>query len=314
MPASTTFPFWKKLGSYYNYITMKIFDTYTLINEHTGNMAFRIWDFEDNGQFCKVNRLNHYSLIWIKNGSGTATIDLSEHDFSNNTMFALTPYQPFRFTERERLEGVVLNFHPDFFCIHKHQDQVACNGVLFNNIYSPPTLLIDDRTKGEFEMLISLMRTGIQNVGLAQYDLLVSYLKVFLITASRSKAKQHPEELEAVPDNTEPFILQKLKNMIEANFKSKHSASDYAELLNITPKALAKITKNHFNKTMTNLISERIIIEAKRELYLTDKSVKEIAFELGYDDEHYFSRFFKNNADISPSVYRETVGFARAVS
>ena len=293
---------------------MKIFNTYTLINEHTGNMAFRIWDFEDNGQFSKVNRLNHYSLIWIKKGRGTAMIDLSEHSFTHSTMFALTPYQPFKFSEKERLEGVVLNFHPDFFCIHKHQDQVACNGVLFNNIYNPPMLCIDDRTAEEFEKLISLMRDGIQNVGLAQYDLLVSYLKVFLITASRSKVQQHPEELEAVPDSTEPFILQKLKNMIEANFKSKHSASDYAELLNITPKALAKITKSHFNKTMTNLIAERIIIEAKRELYLTNKSVKEIAFDLGYEDEHYFSRFFKNKADISPTVYRETVGFARAVS
>ena len=45
---------------------MDIFNTYTLINEHTGDMAFRIWNFEDNGQFCKVKRLNHYSLIWIK--------------------------------------------------------------------------------------------------------------------------------------------------------------------------------------------------------------------------------------------------------
>ena len=85
-------------------------------------------------------------------------------------------------------------------------------------------------------------------------------------------------------------------------------------MLNITPKALGKITKDHFNKTLTHLISERIIIEAKRELYLTNKAVKEIAYELGYEDEHYFSRFFKNNAEISPQMYRETVGFARAVS
>ncbi len=293
---------------------MKIFNTYTLINEHTGNTAFRIWDFEDNGQFCRVNQLNHYSLIWIKKGSGTATIDLSEHDFTHSTMFALTPHQYIKFTEKERLEGVALNFHPDFFCIHKHQDQVACNGVLFNNVYNPPMLQINNKSKGDFEMLISLMRNGIQNVDLAQYDLLVSYLKVFLITASRIKVQQHPEELDAVPDNTEPFILQKLLDLIEDNFKSKHSASEYAELLNISPQALAKITKSHFNKTMTNLIAERIIIEAKRELYLTRKSVKEIAFDLGYDDEHYFSRFFKNNVDISPTVYRETAGFVRAVS
>ena len=53
------------------------------------------------------------------------------------------------------------------------------------------------------------------------------------------------------------------------------------------------------------------MIEAKRELYLTNKSVKEIAHDLGYDDEYYFSRFFKNNADVSPQMYRETVGFAR---
>ena len=76
---------------------------------------------------------------------------------------------------------------------------------------------------------------------------------------------------------------------------------------------LATIRKNHFNKTLTDMISERIIIEAKRELYLTNKAVKEIAFELGYKDEHYFSRFFKNNADVSPQIYRDTVGFAMAM-
>ena len=82
-------------------------------------------------------------------------------------------------------------------------------------------------------------------------------------------------------------------------------------MLNISAKALAKITKTYFNKTITDLISERIIIEAKRELYLTNKPVKEIAYQLGYEDEHYFSRFFKNNADISPQLYRDTVGFGR---
>ena len=153
-----------------------------------------------------------------------------------------------------------------------------------------------------------------QNPALAQYELLVSYLKIFLITASRLKTQQQPEVGKAFSDLKEPFILQTLKNYIEQHFKTKHSASDYADLLNITPKALAKITKTHFNKTLTDLISERIVIEAKRELYLTNKAVKEIAYGLGYDDEHYFSRFFKNNADVSPQVYRDNVGFARAMA
>jgi YesN/AraC family two-component response regulator len=108
-------------------------------------------------------------------------------------------------------------------------------------------------------------------------------------------------------------VLQKLKDAIEAHYRTKHSASDYAEMLNITPKALGKITKIHFQKTLTDLISDRIVIEAKRELYLSAKSIKEIAYELGFDDEFYFSRFFKKRADISPQYYRDTVGFAAAV-
>lgn len=291
---------------------MDIYNTNTLINEQTGNLAFKLFSFEGNGQFDFVNRLNYYSLIWIKKGSGVAKIDFTEYEFTKDTMFAITPYQPFMFVEKEKLEGLVLNFHPDFYCIHKHNEQVACNGVLFNNIYNPPMLFIDDERQKEFEMLFTQMRAEVQKSDIAQYDLLVSYLKIFLINASRAKVDQQPEVLADVSDSKEPFKLQKLKNLIEEHYKTKHSASDYAEMLNISPKALAKITKSHFNKTLTNLISERIIIEAKRELYLTSKSVKEIAFALGYDDEHYFSRFFKKKMDISPTLYRETVGFAKA--
>jgi AraC family transcriptional regulator, transcriptional activator of pobA len=108
-------------------------------------------------------------------------------------------------------------------------------------------------------------------------------------------------------------VLQTLKEAIEANFRTKHSASDYAMMLNISPKALAKIAKNYFSKTLSHLITERIIIEAKRELYLTNKPVKQIAYELGYEDEFYFSRFFKTNADVSPQLYRDTVGYGRGV-
>jgi AraC family transcriptional activator of pobA len=212
------------------------------------------------------------------------------------------------------IEGKVIHFHPDFFCIMKHHDEVACNGVLFNNIYEPSYVLIDGAAKATFNMVLEQMKIEMQNPALAQYELLISYLKIILITASRLKKEQQPKEFVPIEENTAPFILQNLKNFIEQNFKTKHSASDYADLLNISPKALAKITKNHFNKTLTNLIAERIIIEAKRELYLTNKPVKEIAYELGYDDEHYFSRFFKTNAEVSPQMYRDTVGFAKAVN
>lgn len=286
-------------------------NVYTLINPQNGNLAFKVLHFDNNSYFDHIQRNNYYSLIWITDGTGTLKADFSEYSLSEDFLFSFAPYQPFLFKTDKKLKGIAIHFHPDFFCIHLHQKEVACNGVLFNNIYKPPFIQIDNTTKNTLELLIEQMKTEIQNPALAQYELLVSYLKIFLITASRLKKEQQPEIEKALKNLKEPFILQNLKDTIEKDFKTKHSASDYADSLNISTKALAKITKSYFNKTLTDLISERIIIEAKRELYLTNKTVKEIAYELGYQDEFYFSRFFKTNADISPQHYRENVGFGR---
>lgn len=286
---------------------------FTLVNPQNGNLAFKLFSFEDERYFDHIQRNNYYSLIWFTNGSGIIKADFSEYEFNDSTLFAFSPYQPFMLNTAVDLNGIALQFHPDFFCIHKHQAEVACNGVLFNNIYNPPFISIDENSAITFKMLLDQMKAEMQNPALAQYELLISYLKIFLITASRLKTEQEPAALESYANEKEPFILQSLKEAIEKDFKTKHSASDYAKLLNISPKALAKVTKTYFNKTLTDLISERIIIEAKRELYLTNKSVKEIAYELGYPDEYYFSRFFKTNADVSPQMYRDTVGFARGM-
>jgi AraC family transcriptional activator of pobA len=288
--------------------------TFTLVNPQNGNLAFKLFSFESLSCFDHIQRLNYYSLIWIQKGNGNVKVDFSEYNFFENQLLAFAPYQPFMLSTKEAIEGKVIHFHPDFFCIMRHHDEVACNGVLFNNIYEPPYVFIDEVARATFNMVLEQMKIEMQNPALAQYELLISYLKIFLITASRLKKEQQTVAISSVDEKSAPFVLQNLKNFIEQNFKTKHSASDYADLLNISPKALAKITKSHFNKTLTNLIAERIIIEAKRELYLTNKPVKEIAYELGYDDEHYFSRFFKTNAEVSPQTYRDTVGFAKAVS
>jgi AraC family transcriptional activator of pobA len=290
---------------------MDIQSVFTLINPQNGNLAFKLFHFDDNSHYDHLQRNNYYSLIWVTKGRGKVKADFAEHTFEENSLLAFSPYQPFMLCVEGNIQGVAIHFHPDFYCIHMHQKEVSCNGVLFNNIYQPPFTQIDEKAAETFNMVINQIKGEMQNTALAQYELLVSFLKIFLITASRLKADQQ-EKIESIPDAKEPFILQNLKTAIEDNFKTKHSAGNYASLLNISPKALAKISKTYFNKTLTDLISERIVIEAKRELYLTNKTVKEIAYELGYDDEHYFSRFFKTNADVSPQLYRETVGFGRA--
>lgn len=283
----------------------------TLVNPKNGNLAFKIFSFDDSSHFDHIQRNNYYSIIILLSGSGKFKADFSSYDFAGPALMSFSLYQPYMISNSENLSGICLNFHPDFFCIYRHQKEVACSGVLFNNIYQPPFIRLNDKDVNTFCALIEQMRTEMQNTEMAQYELLVSYLKILLITASRLWVSQGPDIQNNLSGLKEPFVLQNLKDAIEEHFKTKHSPAEYADLLNISAKALAKITRNHFNKTLTNMIAERIIIEAKRELYMTSKPVKSIAYELGFNDEFYFSRFFKNNAEVSPQLYRDTVGFAR---
>jgi AraC-like DNA-binding protein len=252
---------------------------------------------------------NCFSLIWITEGNGRVKVDFTEYAFNKNYLFSFSPNQPFQFLT-EKIKGIAIYFHPDFFCIHNQQTEAAC---LFNNIQLLPYILVDEKYAAQYDLLTGLMKDEIKTAAIAHYEILVSYLRILLVITSRVKTEQQPETLSFVPDNKDPFILQTLKDRIEKDFRKKHSAGDYARSLNISVKTLAKITSHHFNKTLTELISERIIMEAKRELYMTKKPVKEIAYELGYEDEHYFSRFFKSNVDISPQIYRKTIGFSRSI-
>ncbi len=285
---------------------------FTLINPQTKALAFHLYAFEDDSYFEKLRNFNYYSMILVTAGRGKFRADLADYSFERNTLMCFPIYQPFMIRAEREFKGILINFHPDFFCIHKHQEEVACNGVLFNNIYETPSIRLEDAEMNTLMTFADSLKTEMQNPALAQFELLIAYLKILLINASRIKMNQHP--VREYGNEKEPFILKTLKDAIEEHFKTKHSPGEYANLLNISTKALNRVSKIHFNKTLTSLIAERIIIEAKRELYLTSKSVKTIAYELGFNDEFYFSRFFKNNAAVSPKVYRDTVGFAKGTA
>ncbi|RMZ59665.1 AraC family transcriptional regulator [Chryseobacterium nematophagum] len=284
---------------------------YTLLNQQNGNLAFKLFEFDNNSYFDHIQRNNYFTLILITSGEGVATVDLCDYSFKENTLFAFYPYQPFMLQSVKPTMGISIQFHHDFFCIYRHHQEIAANGILFNNAYQQPFINLNEFSKNSVLNLINGIANELKTDALRKDEVLVSYLKILLVTATRIKIEQQSIQDSETTNSKQQFIIQNLKNAIEDNFRTKHSASDYADLLNQTSASLARITKNYFNKTLSDLITERIIIEAKRELYLTDKTIKEIAYELGYEDEYYFSRLFKNKTDISPQIYRNTIGFNR---
>lgn len=280
---------------------------FTLINHQNKALAFKVRHFYDDQYFKELNDFNFYTLILIKVGQGRIRSDLARYEFSSGHLISLPIYQPYVLEALGNVEGIVLQLHPDFFWNHKYQTELPCKTVLFKSSDEIPWLKIDHE---EMEMLLDPLRqvqAELQCSHLGRYEIAVSWLTIFMINASRLKLGKN--EFQSLSANEEPMILKHLIELIEVHYRSKHSPADYARLLNVTLKKLNRLAKVNLGKTMGCLISECLVTEAKRELYLTENSVKQIAHELGFQDVAYFSRFFKRRMKISPIVYRSTVKF-----
>lgn len=277
---------------------------HTLVNKKTGELAFKLHRLNQWSQYDHIQRLNYYSLIWITKGEGSVVVDTDSIKYKSGMLFTLEPYQPFMFKPHKETEAVIINFHSDFFCIYKHQKEVSCDGVLFNNAFGFPYVWVDDKSELELNWILKNMEQEIVENQFASEESIFTYLKLYLINCSRLKGKGEEE----IVTSEEHRTIIKLKGLLDKHYNTLHSPKDYAELLFMSAKTLSKIVKDTYGKTLSTLITDRVIIEAKRELYLTGKTIKEIGFALGYEDEYYFSRFFKNKTGISPKNYRTTVG------
>ena len=282
-----------------------------IIDKQNGELAFRLEKFGNLSQFDHLQRKNYYSVILLKGRAYHLAVDFSRYELQGNQVISLAPYQPFMITSIEECSGHLLNFHPDFFCTYRHQNEIETEGILFNNFHGLPYFQIAEGAL--FYNLIDQISREMDKDSIAQHEVLVAFLKVFLIEAVRQK-RQFDQEIVPQISDSKSEVLQNLVDAIESNYSKLHSIQEYADVLCVSAKTLAGISKKYLNQTPTSLISNRIIIEAKRELYLTAKPVKQIAAILGYDDEFYFSRFFKKKVGVSPHVYRKTVGFAKLES
>lgn len=270
-------------------------------------LAFRISDAEigvDNND--KPVYFEYYTVLWVKEGSAEVKIDFGRYRLEEGTLMFLLPFQPFVIEKGKKLKGTLIEFSADFFCIEKHRHEVSCNGVLFNSVYGPPFLEASEKLATE----LSLVEDNIYNEfekgeGLSQEEMLFSYLKIFLIRASREKIETIDAEIKSAVKQPDNATLLNFQELVESDFEKQHGVSYYADKLFIQPNTLSKLTKRFYGKSPGQIIKERIMVEAKRRLYLTQNSVKEIAYGLGFDDPAYFNRFFKKWAQVTPEEYRQ---------
>lgn len=274
-----------------------------LFDPRRGDLALKIESFRDAGAFSAPQRSNYFTVFWVQQGGGAFWADAGEHRFGPHSLLFLVPYQCFRLLADEPLAGVCLQFHANFFCIETYHEEVGCNGVLFNDAYGPPLVTLGPADEGELGGLVQALRRELSERGLAHPEVLLAYLKIFLVKATRLKLEQ--QSGPAVGSGRLPAVIDELRELVEAHFRRQHSPGWYAERLHLTPNALARLVKQHLGRTLTQLIRERIVRQAKWDLLHTLKPVKQIAAELGFPDELYFSRLFKREAGCAPTFFRE---------
>lgn len=262
--------------------------------------SLQIVQFEKACVVNKPKQIDTYTIFWIKEGSGTYTIDFKTYSFEGNVLLFLSPGQVFSVDSEKIKEAYQLNFIKDFYCIQTHDAEIACNGVLFNSVYENPFIYPSEKESKKLDFVIDLLIEEFELDETAQYDMLQSYLKQFIIKAVRLK-----KEAYSLVDDIETKLFKDFSLLVELNFKKTHSVTDYANRLGISPKSLTKHLQKLGTQTPSDIIKNRIITAAKRQLLYSTEAIKHIAFDLGFNDPAYFSRFFTKATGISPNQFKK---------
>ena len=242
-------------------------------------------------------------IIYLKKGS-EILLDFNTHKCKSNSLFFISPSQYYKLQEKKLNQGTILYYNRDFYCVEIHDKEVSCDGILYNNIFKVAQLKLSPDEIISIENILQEIKTEFENEDHGLEEMLRVLLKQLIIKSTRLYKKQNHLQPDDVENENLDFI-RKYSALVEKEFFSKHSVSDYAEMLNITPKNLHKKIKIISDKTPNELIKNRLLLEAKRYLAHTDLSSKEIAYKLGYDDEAYFSRFFNKHSGSSPIQFRK---------
>ena len=256
--------------------------------------------FEKACTFNKPEQTDAYSVYWIKEGKGIYNIDFESYTFDDNVLFFLSPGQVFSVESEKIKEAYNLAFVRDFYCIQTHDKEVACNGVLFNNVYETPFVKPCESDTKKLEFILENLIDEFNQKETAQYDMLQSYLKQFIIHSVRVKKEHH-----IIKDDSDTKLFKDFSLLVEQNFKTLHSVTDYANRLGISPKSLTKHFQKIGSQTPSDFIKNRIILEAQRQLIYSTDSVKQIAYKLGFNDSAYFTRFFKKATSKSPLQFKK---------
>lgn len=243
-----------------------------------------------------AHKHDFFMLLLVKSGSGTHTIDFNEYDVKEGVLFFLAPGQAHQWDLSKNTAGFQVLFSDSFL--------PKTISLPFFNTSSTPVLTLNADQFAELQGEFYLMIKEFERKEASSVQILQHRLQIVLLLLQRWYTLEYPFH----SSGSDARMINQFEHLIEKYYHQHNEVAFYAKQLNVSANYLNAVCKRESTYTAGEFIRNRIMLEAKRMLILTDLDIKEIAFSLGFNDTSYFSRFFKKHASLSPLEFKNEKG------
>jgi AraC-like DNA-binding protein len=252
-----------------------------------------------NASILNESKQSELSLIWFKTDNNKINIDAIDYVFNANDIISLTEFHTIKIGDI--VEATLIRWNRSFYCVVDHDSEVGCKGILYYGASTVPIIKLDEKHIDVLTTLFKMLYIEMESKDNLQLEMLQMMLKRLLILCTRIYKDQNMvSKLRTQSIDT----IREYNYLVEQHFKTKHTVKEYADLLFKSPKTLSNLFKKYGDTTPQQFIQNRIMLEARRLLTYTEKSISEIGFELGFSDIQAFSRFFSKQEGSSPQKFR----------
>ena len=266
-------------------------------NKLNGLEQFQLINIKENHQeeFFKPHRHDFYEIIYITNGEGKHKIDFKEYALRSNTIHLIQPSQIHEWVVKSfnnEYEGYIFLFSKELLPLNNPIDELF-------DFNTAPVIKLPEKIAEHIRNLIAMIENEREwshnNIVKLLFNTILEYI---------ARLKKD-ETLNCKKDERVSGLLE----LIESSFIDEKSASFYASRLNLTTKRLNELTKKYLNKTVSSLIIDRNIIEAKRELIYSNHTIAKLSEILGFKDSPQFIKYFKKYTSYTPTEFKKLSGF-----
>ena len=257
-------------------------------------------------------RINCYMAVFCSHGSISCMLNMNEYTLSSGMLMVITPGNIVRITSPD-LEQALSNASFTFVAVSV--DYISNSGLDFNSLFSEamallqnPCIKIKDselRLLSDYIDLIykitnstaKYVRESVSAIMSSVFYQFASYFDDYL-------RDEHTRTVAAPDNSRHRRMFEAFMKLVKDNHNTERMVGFYADKLCVTPKYLSKVVREVSGRSAPEWIDGFVIMSAKSMLKYSDMTVKEIAIELNFPNQSFFSKFFKSQTGLTPNEYR----------